>query len=88
MRVFQLRFSDAVLDRYAWEICDFLAEAGEAIEERRFTGVRRAHDCYDNVAIVHRTGRWQDRWVWEETRARGVSVAATHEVDSRKYEEI
>ena len=41
------RCADALLDGDAGEVRDFLAQAGEAIEERRLAGVGRADDGDD-----------------------------------------
>ena len=66
-------FADALFDGDAGEVGYFLAQAGEAIEERRFAGVRRADDGDDM-----RCARSFARRRRFSNRTSGAAVAIAH----------
>src|SRR5438445_804649 len=54
LSVFELDAAGALLDGYAGEVGDFLVQAGEPVEERRFAGIGRADDGDDRVSGAFR----------------------------------
>ena len=65
-------FSHAMLHRDAWEVRDFLAETGEAVEQSRFAGIGWTDNCYHALL----TGGWRG----EDGYIRGTIVTVAHDV--------